>query len=290
MSRPRKYLLRVLPYLFPLLLLLGLFAALPVLGTIENSFFRDIPFLPRHWAGFENYRAILSSSDFRKSLCFTLLFTAVSVPIEIVLGYVYALTLNAVSRRRLLQAVLLLPWALPLVVAGRLWQLDTDYHSGILNLLLTRFGFEPVNWLGTPARAFTLLVVADSWKTAPFVAIILYAALTTIPQSLYEQASVDGAGLLRRFLFITLPLTLPSAFVAGLFRSVDALRIFDLVFVLTHGGPGGGTTSLSLLAYRYYLSGDFGTGGAVSVLLFAVAFLVSLLLVRLLRAPTEAAV
>jgi len=130
---------------------------------------------------------------------------------------------------------------------------------------------SPINWLGTPAAAFAAIVLSYMWKMTPFVTIILMAGLSIIPRDLYKQAMVDGTTFAGRFFRITLPLLKPVLIVALLFRTIDALRIFDLVYVLTGGGPGGGTTSLSLYAYKYFLAGDFGYGSAVSVVIFLVA-------------------
>jgi multiple sugar transport system permease protein len=123
-------------------------------------------------------------------------------------------------------------------------------------------------------------VAADAWKTTPFVAILLLAGLSAIPEDLYRQAEVDRAGYVQRFFRITLPLLRPVLVVALLFRTIDSLRIFDLVFVLTKGGPGGSTTSLSLYGYQSFVGGDFGYGSAISVVLFLLAFLLSILYLR----------
>jgi len=139
----------------------------------------------------------------------------------------------------------------------------------------------PVNWLGSPAGAFFALIAADAWKTTPFAAIILLAGLSGIPEELYRQARVDGANLFQRFFRITLPLLRPVLLVTLLFRTIDALRIFDVIYVLTGGGPGGATNSLSLYGYEYFLAGDFGYGSAISVVLFLLAFSLAILYVRL---------
>jgi multiple sugar transport system permease protein len=139
----------------------------------------------------------------------------------------------------------------------------------------------PVNWLGSPPGAFLSLVAADAWKTTPFAAIILLAGISGIPEELYRQARVDGANIVQRFFHITLPLLRPVLLVTLLFRTIDALRIFDVIYVLTGGGPGGATTSLSLYGYEYFLAGDFGYGSAVSVVLFLIAFSLAILYVRL---------
>lgn len=185
--------------------------------------------------------------------------------------------------RGLLRACILIPWAIPAVISGRIFELIYNYHYGLANFLLRQAGLTefPVNWLGSSPGAFFALVAADVWKTTPFVAIILLAGLSGIPEELYRQARVDGASLPQRFFRITLPLLRPVLLVALLFRTIDALRIFDVIYVLTGGGPGGFTTSLSLYGYEYFLAGDFGYGSAVSFVLFLLALSLSIVYVRL---------
>jgi multiple sugar transport system permease protein len=270
-------------FLLPLLLFLALFVALPLLGTLITSMFEDTPFLEKRFLLWGNYKHLFLQSTFWSALHFTILFTAVSVPLEIFLGLLFALILNEkIPARGLLRACLLLPWAIPAAISARVWELIYDYHHGVANIVCMRLGLfdEPVNWLGTSIGAFFSIVLADVWKTTPFVAIILLGGLCSVPQHLYEQAKVDGANFFERFFHITLPLLQPALAVATLFRVIDALRVFDIVYVLTEGGPGGFTTSLSLYAYRHYLVGDFGTGAAISTLLFLIALSFSILYLR----------
>ena len=279
----RGELARGYAFLFPLAAFVAVFILVPVIGTFAGSLMQDVTFLPKRFAGAENYRAMLSDPGFWQALRFTCLFTLVSVPLELFLGLLFALLLARPSPARgLLRACVLIPWAIPAAVSGRVFQLIYNYHYGLANYLAGIFGLteQPVSWLGTPAGAFASLVMADAWKTTPFVAIILLAGLAGIPQDLYLQAEIDRAGFVRRFTRVTLPLLSPVIVVALLFRTIDALRIFDLVFVLTGGGPGGSTTSLSLYGYNYFLGGDFGFGSAVSVALFLIAFGLSVLYVR----------
>jgi multiple sugar transport system permease protein len=254
----RAELARGYAFLFPLAAFVAVFIIVPVIGTFAGSLMQDVTFLPKRFAGAENYRAMFSDPGFWQALRFTCL------------------------ARGLLRACVLIPWAIPAAVSGRVFQLIYNYHYGLANYLAGIFGLadRPVSWLGTPAGAFASLVMADAWKTTPFVAIILLAGLAGIPQDLYLQAEIDRAGFVRRFTRVTLPLLSPVIVVALLFRTIDALRIFDLVFVLTGGGPGGSTTSLSLYGYNYFLGGDFGFGSAVSVALFLIAFGLSVLYVR----------
>lgn len=290
MDRSPGDLLRGYAFLVPLVLFLAAFVLAPVAGTFVGSLMQDVTFLPQRFAGAENYRALLSDPGFAQALRFTVLFTAASVPLEMLLGLAAALLLAHPSRARgALRACVLVPWAIPAAVSGKVFQLIYNYNYGLANYLMNAMGVvdRPVNWLGTSAGAFLSLVMADAWKTTPFVAIILLAGLSGIPGHLYQQAQVDRAGFLRRFTRITLPLLSTVLLIALLFRTIDALRVFDLMFVLTGGGPGGSTTSLSLYGFNYFLGGDFGYGSAVSVVLFLIALGLSLLYIRVGRFARE---
>jgi multiple sugar transport system permease protein len=277
-------------FVLPLLLFLAALVLLPVLGTFWDSLERDLPYLPVQFVGLANYGAILRDPGFWDSVRFTVLFVAVSVPLELLLGLMIALVLNETfPGRALLRAAVLVPWAIPAAVSGRIFELIYNYSYGLANYLIqvSHLSMQPINWLGTKLGAFAAIVVADAWKTTPFVALLLLAGLTGINQDLYAQARVDRAGIVQRFLYITVPLLKPVLIVALLFRTIDALRIFDVIFVLTGGGPGGGTSSLSMFAYTYFSSGDFGYGATASVLLFLLALGFSLLTVRLARFREE---
>ncbi len=280
---PRREITEALLFVLPLVLVVAGFILLPVAGTVANSFFRDVTFLPRKFILLANYGRLLSDPGFWQALTFTGLFTLVSVPLELVLGMAFALLLQQpLPGRGLLRAAVLIPWAIPAAVSGRAFELIYHYSYGLANGLVMAAGLtaEPINWLGSGTGAFFAVVLADAWKTIPFVAILLLAGLAALPPEIYRQAEVDGAHFFQRFYLLTLPLLRPVLLVALLFRTIDALRIFDLVYVLTGGGPGGTTRSLSLYGYRYFLAGDFGYGAAVSVILFLLALTLSLVYVR----------
>lgn len=277
-------------FVLPLLLFLAVLVLLPVVGTFWDSLERDVPYLPVQFVGLANYGAILRDPGFWDSVRFTVLFVAVSVPLELLLGLMIALVLNeSFPGRALLRAVVLVPWAVPAAVSGRIFELIYNYSFGLANYLIqvSHLSGRPINWLGTKVGAFAAIVVADAWKTTPFVALLLLAGLTGINQDLYAQARVDRAGIFQRFVYITVPLLKPVLVVALLFRTIDALRIFDVIFVLTGGGPGGGTSALSMFAYTYFSSGDFGYGATASVLLFLWAVGFSFVTVRLARFREE---
>ena len=271
-------------FMVPLLFFVVLFIMVPVLGTLVDSFFLDVTYLPKRFLGLENYDWLLRDPGFWQAAWFTCLFVVVSVPLEIALGLMIALVLNEqLPMRGLLRACVLIPWAIPAAVSGRVFELIYNYSFGAANYLFRVLHLTegPVNWLGSEAGAFLALVVADSWKTTPFAAIILLAGLSSIPDDLYRQAKVDRATFIQRFSRITLPLLKPVLIVTLLFRTIDALRVFDMIYVLTGGGPGGTTTSLSLFGYHYFSAGDFGYGSAVSVILFLLAFVLSVIYVKL---------
>lgn len=272
-------------YLFnlPLILFALIFILIPVVGTLMTSFMRDVTFLPNKFLGLENYSRLLRDLHFWQSVRFTLLFVVVSVSLELVLGMVFALILNeAMPGRGVLRVALLIPWAIPIAISARIWELIYNFEFGLFNFLATQSGVSAtdINWLGSSFGAFAAIVISDVWKTTPFMAIILLAGFATIPQDLYKQAMIDGTNFVQRFFRITLPMLKPVIVVALLFRTIDAVRIFDLIYVLTGGGPGGSTTSLSIYAFKYYIAGDFGYGSALSLIVFVLAGVLAVLYVR----------
>jgi multiple sugar transport system permease protein len=276
---------RWVAYLFnmPTVILAAVLIAIPVIGTLVTSLLRDVTFMPDRFVGLDNFGRLLADINFWRSVRFTLLFVLVSVSIELVLGMIFALLLDrSIPGRGVMRVALLIPWAIPIAISARVWELIYNFDYGLLNFLAQASGIaaEPINWLGSSLGAFLAIVISDVWKTTPFMTIILLAGLATIPDELHKQAMVDGAGAWRRFLHVTLPLLRPVLVVALLFRTIDAIRIFDLVYVLTGGGPGGSTTSLSLYAYRYYLMGDFGYGSVLSVVVFLIATALAVIYIR----------
>lgn len=270
-------------FILPLVAFIVLFIVIPVVGTFWTSLFRDVTYLETSFAFLDNYRRLFSDANFWQSMRFTLLFVAVCIPVELFLGTVFALILNErLPARGILRAAVLVPWAIPTIVAARTWELIYNYSYGLANYALALFHIapEPINWLGTPLSAFGALVVADVWKTTPFVTIILLAGLQTIPEQIYEQARVDGTVFYQRFFKITLPILRPVIAVALIFRTIDTIRILDLIYVVTDGGPGGSTTSLSLYGYKFFNEGDFGYGSAIAVVVFVMAFVLSLTYLR----------
>jgi multiple sugar transport system permease protein len=263
----------------------------PIVLTFWFSLHRiDLRFanLPQPFIGLQNYLTFLDdpffSAPFKQAVTFTVLFAVTSVTLEMLLGLGAALLMHRPPfLRGLTRAIMLVPWAIPGVVAGTFWRFLFDGQAGIFNLVILSLGGQPVNFLGTPWGAFWSLVVAGVWKTVPYVGLLLLAGLQTIPEDLYEAARVDGAGAWQRFIRITLPLLRPAFLVALLFRFLDAIRTFDLPLTLTGGGPAGFTTSLSVLGYQmYFQSSNIGVGSAVAVMNFTLALAFALLFIRVL--------
>jgi multiple sugar transport system permease protein len=270
-------------FLLPLIGLVFAFVLFPVLATSFNSLFRDVTYLPREFVGFRNYADLFSNADFLRAMRFTLIFTLTAVILEAFLGMMFALLLNeSFKGRGLLRTVVLIPWAIPTIVSAKIWKLIFDYTYGVLNFLVLTLGLssDKINWLGSSIAAFWSLVIAEVWKTTPFMVLILLAGLQAIPRDVYKQAQVDGAGIGKRLWRITFPLIRPVLTIALIFRTIDSLRIFDLVYVLTGGGPGGATKTLSMLGFEYYSHDSFGRGSAVSVITFLIVFIVTLFYVR----------
>ncbi|MFC1617041.1 carbohydrate ABC transporter permease [Candidatus Margulisiibacteriota bacterium] len=273
-------------YLAPAFCILTLIIILPIFGTLYNSFFRDISFINREFHGITNYVQLLKEPGFWQAVRFTIAFIIVSIPIELGLGILIAQLLNVQSVfQMVLRSVILIPWAIPQAISARVWELIYNYSFGFANIFLLKIGLisEPINWLGSSHGAFWSIVLTDVWKTVPFVTIIILMGLQTIGTEIKEQAQIDGANIWQIFWYIILPILKPVILVALIFRTIDALRVFDVVFVLTGGGPGGTTNSLSLYAYQYFLNGDFGFGSTISVVLFIIAFVLSLIYVSILH-------
>lgn len=277
-------------YIIPLAVFIVFFILLPIIGSIYTSFFRDVTFLPEKFIFLNNYIDILNDKSFMKSLKFTLLFILFAVPLELILGIMFAVILDIkIPFRGILRAVVLIPWAIPSAISAKLWQLIYNYSYGLANYVMVHTGVsdKAINWLGTDVSAFFAVLMADVWKTVPFVTILILAGLQTVGDEIKLQAKIDRANFVQIFFKITLPLIKPVCLVALLFRTIDSLRIFDVIYVLTNGGPGGATTSVSLYAYKYFLGGDFGYGSAVSIVLFIIAFIMSYIYVRVARFQAE---
>jgi multiple sugar transport system permease protein len=270
--------------LSPAIVVIALVAAYPIGYAIWlslNEYSVRVPGLSR-FAGFDNYTEALGSPEFWNAVVTTFIFTGISVALELALGLAMALAMHEAFRGRgLLRTVVLVPWAVLTVVSAITWRTIFEPNLGLAPQVLSTLGLPGADivWLGESGYALAVMVLADVWKTAPFMALLLLAGLQVIPNDLYDAAKVDGATTWQRFLRVTLPLLTPAILVALIFRTLDALRIFDLPYVLTRGAND--TTTLSLIAHQELTSNRLiGYGSALSVLTFVVVMAVSLLYIR----------
>jgi multiple sugar transport system permease protein len=247
-----------------------------------------MPWLGAPFVGLANYLRIAHDPRFWAALAHTAFFTATSITLEMLLGLLLALALNRrFPGRGLARSLVLLPWAIPTVVSALLWRFMFDAQAGVANALLVDAGLldKPMVFFVHAWTAWIPIVLADVWKTTPFVALLLLAGLQNIDETLYEAASVDGAGAGWQLWHITLPLLRPALLVALIFRTLDAFRVFDLIYVLTNGGPGTSTEPVALYTFDALLQNlQFGYGAALSVVIFAITFGLALLYIRALGA------
>ena len=254
----------------------------PIFSVIYLSLHRRLLIFDiSQFVGFQNFRFLLSDQRFWQALSNTVYFTLSSTALELVFGVGIALLLNRPSRMQgLFRVIILLPWIIPTVVSAKMWEWMYNADSGLFNYIL---GLK-VNWLGDPFLALSAAVVMDVWKTTPFVVILMLAALHGVPREIYQAARLDGAGFWTVFRRITLPLIWPVLMVVMLFRTLDALRVFDAVYVLTGGGPAGSTETLSIYAYRLlFQTLQFGYGSAVSLSVCILASICALGYLSLVR-------
>jgi ABC-type sugar transport system permease subunit len=280
----------------PAVLTILLVALFPLAWTVwESLHLHDLrmPWLGKPFVGIDNYTEALRDPRFWSALGHTAFFAATSVGLELIIGLWLALALNRAFRGRgLVRAAVLVPWAIPTVVSALLWRFMFEGRTGIVNSVLVSIGAlsEPVVWFIQPAAAWVPVVLADVWKTTPFVALLLLAGLQNIDASLYEAARIDGASAWRQFRHVTLPLLKPAILVALIFRTLDAFRVFDLIYALTGGGPGTSTEPIALYTFNALLQNlQFGYGSALSVIVFLITFCLALLYIRLMGAELTGA-
>ncbi len=252
--------------------------AYPMLHAVWLSLFRyDLRFPDeRQFIGLGNYSAVLSSEVWWQGVLNTLVITVASVSIELVLGFVFALIMHhALVGKQIVRTSLLVPWGIITVVAAMSWRFAFDPTTGFINALL---GLEGA-WLAERGSAFFVIIQTEIWKTTPFMALLLLAGLTLIPEDLGRAARVDGATAIQRFFKVTLPLMRPVIGVALLFRTLDAFRIFDTVFIQTRGAQG--TESLSIVGYNTLITRlNLGLGSAVSILMFFCVLAIATLCIK----------
>jgi ABC-type sugar transport system permease subunit len=265
----------------------------PILTTLYLSFF-DVTSrvsMARTFVGLGNYWQMLSDPVFWATIGRTLYFTVVSVGLEMALGLAIAQLIHSHPPGwQFLRFSLIIPWAFPTIVNGSMWRWIYDADFGALNGILMQLGFiqHYVVWLVKPFTAMNLVILADMWHVVPFVALILQAALATLPLELDEAAMMDGANAWQRFMYIRLPLLRPAILVALIVRTVDAFRVFDIVYIITRGGPAFGTITISYLTYlETFTYGKIGSGAALSFLISIFTIIMAFFYIRFLYRPAE---
>ena len=282
-------------FLAPMLLVLAIVAVWPLARTIYFSFTNaTLVDMSRYsFVGLSNYLAydngrwygVLSDPQWFLALRNTLIFAVISVSLETILGVLIAVLLNAqFPGRGLMRAAMLVPWAIPTVVSAKMWGWMLNDQFGVINDALLKIGVisEPVAWLADPTLSMASIILVDVWKTTPFVALLALAALQMVPKDCYEAARVDGIHPVRVFFQVTLPLIAPALAVAVIFRLLDAMRMFDLVYIMT--GATDATMTLSVFAQRELVGfQDVGYGSAVSTLVFLIIAVLTALYVTAMR-------
>lgn len=265
-------------FLAPMLVVLALVAGWPLLRTILLGF-TDAglgDFAESQFVGLANYRGLASDPAWWRAVWNTLGFTLISVSIETILGLAIALTLNAhIKGRGVVRAAMLIPWAIPTVVSARMWGWMLNDLYGVVNAVLLSIGIidKPLAWLADPVLSIASVIAVDVWKGTPFMALLSLAALQVLPREIYEAARVDGVSPVKVFFQVTLPLIRPALLVAILFRSLDALRVFDVIYVLTGDNPS--TASMSVYARQQLIDfqqGGMGSAAATALFLIVAVF------------------
>jgi trehalose/maltose transport system permease protein len=261
--------------LLPSLAIVAFIAIWPLIQTIYQSFTNSqlTGTSPTKVVGLKNYTDLLNDVAFRNAVGTTIKFTVVTVVFEFILGMIIALVVNSNFRGRgLTRTAMLIPWAIITVVSAQMWKWMFNDTYGVINdLLYNKIGIpgKPIAWLADPAFNFYTVAAVDIWKTTPFVALLLLAGLQVIPGDVYEAATVDGASKLRQFIAITLPLLRPAILVTLIFRSLDALRVFDVFYVML--GQSGSAQSMAIYDQQNIVSfGNLGYGAAISVAIFLI--------------------
>ncbi|MET0768985.1 MAG: sugar ABC transporter permease [Solirubrobacteraceae bacterium] len=279
-------------FISPALLLLLAMSVFPLLWALYLSFTnysatRDVP---AEWVGFGNYIDVLTSSAVHERALTTLIYVVGAVTLQTVLGFTIAYLISRRSRGRgVLTTLFLTPMMLSPVVVGLFWKFMLDTQFGVVNSILGSLGFGQVEWLTSQRLALFSVIIVDTWQWTPFIMLIALAGLTAVPQYLYEAASIDRASEWFRFRHITLPLVWPLLLIAVLFRAIEAFRLFDLVYILTQGGPGVSTETLSFHVYKVaFLGFDTGLASAYGILMVIVVIILSQLYLRYLDKLKEA--
>lgn len=287
---------RTQPYILiaPTVAWIAAFIIYPLIFSIVMAFKqfklkKDLSFWDMPWVGLRNFEKAIYDENFLGALWITVLIMVVAVTLEFLLGLAIALLLNRRNIRwqPFFMMLLMTPMMMPVIAGGLLWRMLFDVRWGAVNAVIQWFGLPSIDFLGTIRWALPAVMVVDIWQWTPFVVLILLSGLRAIPEELYEAAVVDGASRFQSFLKITWPLLAWPVMIVLLIRSMDAFKIFDVVYGLTFGGPGNSTTTASFYIYKQGFSQfNLGYAAALSWLVFIVVYTISMLIIRFLR-PTE---
>ncbi|GIP08695.1 carbohydrate ABC transporter permease [Paenibacillus macerans] len=290
--------LRPFGYLLPSFLVILGVTLLPLIYAIFISFInltKNVHKLdnPKLWdyVGFENFAKVLSDSSFWQAVGRTMYFTVTSVGLEFILGMAFALILNEkFAGRGFVRGFMLIPWAFPTIVNAVLWKWLYDPDHGTVTVLLAALGITDgyFNILGSSFSAMNAIVIADVWKNTAFVTLILLAAMQSLPIEAYEAGKIDGASAFRRFFSITLPLLSPAILVALIMRTMEAFKVFDIIYIMTGGGPAGGTQVLSFLTYQSSMMfGKFSYGSSIAFVMSIFILIFAFIYIKILYKKAE---
>jgi len=275
----------------PALLVISIIAFFPLFKTFYDSFYEYSlrPDIEKKFVGFQNYIELFKDDRFIAALKTTVIFTIVSVALETAFGLLIAIVVNQPFKfRGVVRAAMLIPWAIPTAISSQMWKWMFNDQGGIMTKLLERLHLiEPgVPILGLPNTALWAIIAVDVWKTTPFMALLILAGLQLIPEELYEAARIDGAGVMQRFTKITIPMLSSTIAVALIFRTLDALRVFDVVFIMTRGSVETETLAVYnrvLLMDRAFTGPWFGYGSALSVIIFLLISIFAIIYIKSLK-------
>ena len=275
--------------IMPVVLIITLIGIVPVIITISYSFQYRVLTDPKdiHWVGLANYVKLFKTEMFWKSLKQTLIFAVLSMVGQLIMGFAGAILLNKNDKAvGITRTAVLIPWAIPGVITALMFSNIFNGPMGPINALLLKTGVvsAPISWLAKPKTAMAALVITDVWRGFPLVALMILAGLQTIPHSLYESASIDGANKVQQFFKITLPNIKGVLLVVLLFKTMNSLRVFDIVYGLTGGGPANSTSTLLFVGYQYLFKDmNYGLGSAMCTVITVLVFALSILYLSVMK-------